>query len=92
MSDNLRNARSQVVATNIENILDLIYVSYDYGFAHDVLLDAFAGMMNRKLDRKDIDRYIVNLRNKEEEDHDKLMVEEKASNRLYAFKNKYCPD
>jgi hypothetical protein len=75
------------IKTDLENILSLIACASDYGFADDVLFDAFREMLNSKLTYEEIEWYARLIESKEgytQEDYKSI----KES--LEGFKNKYC--
>ena len=75
------------IKTDLENILSLIACAGDYGFADDVLFDAFREMLNSKLTDDEIEWYARLVESEEgytEEDYEAI------KERLISFKNKYC--
>lgn len=75
------------IKTDLENILSLIACAVDYGFANDVLFDAFRSMLDSKLTEEEIEWYARLVESEEgytEEDYEAI------KERLEGFKNKYC--
>ena len=75
------------IKTDLENILSLIACADDYGFADDVLFDAFRKMLNSKLTDEEIEWYARLVESEEgytDEDYEAI------KQRLASFKNKYC--
>jgi hypothetical protein len=75
------------IKTDLENMLSLIACADTYGYAHDVLFDAFRGMLNSKLTYEEIEWYARLVESEEgytEEDYEAIKEP------LVVFKNKYC--
>jgi hypothetical protein len=75
------------IKTDLENILSLIACADDYGFADDVLFDAFRGMLNSKLTDEEIEWYARLVESEEGYTYEDY---EAIKERLASFKNKYC--
>lgn len=48
---------NRILTTDLENILSMIVCADDYGFNNNVVMDFFAGLMNRKLTDEEIEGY-----------------------------------
>lgn len=75
------------IKTDLENILSLIACAADYGFANNVLFDAFRSMLDDKLTAEEIEWY---ARHVESEDGYTDEDYEEIKETLEGFKNKYC--
>lgn len=77
------------IKTDLDNILSLISCARTYGHENGVLFDAFSGMIGRRLDNDDIERYSRSVGDEEgygEEDYEDI------KNILTEFKLKFCDE
>jgi divalent metal cation (Fe/Co/Zn/Cd) transporter len=77
------------LTTPLDNILSLIHCADTYGHNNGVMMDAFAGLMDRKLSQEEIEAYAKELSEEEgygQEDYDD------AVETLTRFKKKYIDE
>jgi len=75
------------IKTSLANILSLISCAEDYGFRNDVLFEAFAEMLEYKLENEDIERYAMSVKMQDgytQEDYDTI------KKKLTDFQEEYC--
>jgi hypothetical protein len=75
------------IKTDLDNILDIVICSTDYGFGKTMFFDFCSSLINKELSDQEIESFSKRLSSQDgytQEDY------ESAKERLHDFKSKYC--